>query len=42
MATYEKRGHIKEYDETGVLLSKVFKNEDALEEDQEEDLFGDE
>lgn len=41
MATYEKRGYIKEYDENGKLVSKVLKDQ-APETSQEEDLFEDE
>jgi hypothetical protein len=40
MARYEKRGFIKEYNEDGMLLSKVQKS--LVEEVLEEDLFGDE
>ncbi len=41
MVTYEKRGHIKEYDESGALLTKVLATE-VEQEVVEEDLFGDE
>lgn len=41
MATYEKRGYIKQYDEYGMLISKTQKGtEEVLEEALEEDLFG--
>ena len=45
MATFEKRGYIKEYDVTGKLLSKEAKTAEYKEEEvllEEEDLFGDE
>ena len=45
MATYEKRGYIKEYDENGKLVSKVLKDqapEQPAPETSQEDLFEDE
>jgi hypothetical protein len=45
MATFEKRGYIKEYDENGKLISKVRKGEEAPQpapEAPQEDLFEDE
>lgn len=42
MITYEKRGHIKEYDESGNLLTKILATEAVEETVVEEDLFGEE
>jgi hypothetical protein len=45
MATYEKRGYIKEYDVTGKMISKVAIGQQAKElilEVEEEDFFEDE
>lgn len=45
MATYEKRGFIKQYNEAGMLVSKVAKQKEEIilaSEEVEEDLFGEE